>query len=335
MFHIDKKFLTIPFFLTVARFVTMPFLIVALMYHQWNAALCLFTFAAMTDVLDGAFARLFNEETTLGAYLDPIGDKILTVTTFGLLAFDSTTSQFVPAWLFYVILAKELLLIMGAAYVLRNKPTCVIHAGWAGKAAMFIQTLFVFIILLTLFAEYPIQNVQAIDAMHAVIVASLVVALLYYVYQLIQCKRDSVPKGAAPLVILLLIVPLLHAQTSEFTMATPVKKNKRSLNQVRQDSAEQLEVLAHNVAHEIEAASVLLRDVMKSIRDVAEGDTSSGAIAYLKCRKEDCSVAFEALDDATRARTAQLKAKHKWFEEDVFSCNLSTSRGMSHRDTKK
>lgn len=329
MFHIDKKLLTIPFFLTVARFVTMPFLIVALTYHQWNAALCLFTFGAMTDVLDGAFARLFNEETSLGAYLDPIGDKILTLTTFGILSFDSVTNVMVPQWLFYVILIKELLLIAGGIYCMRKQPDHVIHAGWAGKAAMFIQTVFIFIILLTLFAGVPFTNVKTLFFMHMIVVVSIVVALLYYVYQLVSCKKVLVP-----VVFILIGAPLLHAVSNEFTVNTPVKKTKRSLNQVRQDSAEQLEVLAHNLAHEIEAASVLLRDVMRGIRDVAEGDTSTGAIAYLKCRKDDCSEVFDALDDATRARTMQLKAKHKWFEEDIFSCNLSTSRDVSRRAKK-
>lgn len=329
MFHIDRQFLTIPFFLTLARFVTMPFLVAALVYHQWNAALCLFTFGAMTDVLDGAFARLFNEETSLGAYLDPIGDKILTLTTFGILSFDSATNVMVPQWLFYVILVKELLLIVGGIYCMRKQPTRVIRAGWAGKAAMLIQTTFIFIILLTLFAGVPLTNVNALFFMQMAVVASLLVALLYYAYQLVQCKKVLVP-----VVFILVSAPLMHAVSNEFTVNTPVKKTKRSINQMRQDSAEQLEVLAHNLAHEIEAASVLLRDVMRGIRDIAEGGMSTSANAYLKCRKEDCSVAFEALDDATRARTMQLKAKHKWFEEDVFSCNLSTSRDVSRRVKK-
>jgi cardiolipin synthase len=330
MFHIDKKLLTIPFFLTVARFVTMPFLIVALLYHQWNAALCLFTFAAMTDVLDGAFARLFNEETALGAYLDPIGDKILTLTTFGILAFDATTTHFVPQWLFYVIFVKELVLIVGAVYLMRKRPTCVMHAGWAGKAAMLVQTTFIFIVLLTLFAVYPIANVTVLAAMHWTVVASLVIAFGYYVYQFAQCK-----KAVVPVIFVMLCAPLLQAKMNEFTVTPPVKKAKSTFNQVREDSAEQLELIAHNLAHEIEAASVLLRDVMKSIRDVAEGSTSTGVVAYLKGKQEDCTAAFDALDETTRARTAQLKSKHLWFEEAVFSCNLNTSRGISHRDTKK
>lgn len=303
-----------------------------MLYHQWHWALCLFTLAAMSDILDGAFARLFHEETELGAYLDPLGDKILTLSTFGILTYESSVTHLVPHWLFYLILAKELLLILAAAYLLKTKSNCVIHAGWAGKVAMFIQTTFIFVILLTLFAEYPIHNAQAILLMQGAVVISLLTALLYYAYQAIRCK-----KSIAPLLALILFTPLLDAKKSEFVLQKTVRQPKRSLNQIRQESAEQLELLAHNLAHEIEAASTLLHDVMNSIRSCAEGDSRKGATAYLKQHQEDCSDIFESLDAETCARTAQLKAKHKWFEEAVISCNLSTSKKHESfpRETRK
>lgn len=327
-----KKLLTIPFFLTLFRFAVIPFLIIALLYHQWHWALCLFTLAAMSDILDGAFARLFNEETELGAYLDPLGDKILTLSTFGILAYGSSVAHVVPLWLFYLIFAKELLLIVAAAYLWKTKSNCVIHAGWAGKIAMFIQTTFIFIILLTLFAEYPIHNAQAILLMQSAVVVSLLIALLYYAYQAIRCK-----KSIAPLLVLMVFSPALDAKKSEFVLQKTVRQPKRSLNQIRQDSAEQLELLAHNLVHEIEAAGALLHDVMDTIRSCAEGDSRKGATAYLKQHQADCSETFESLDAETCARTAQLKAKHKWFEEAVISCNLNTSKKHESfsRETKK
>ena len=332
MFTIDKKLFTIPFFLTISRIVIIPFLAIALMVHQWNVALCLFTLAAMTDVLDGAFARLFNEETKLGAYLDPIGDKLLTLTTFGILAFGHSASHLVPLWLFYVILAKELVLILVAAYMMHIKSDCIIHAGWAGKMAMLIQTTFIFIVLLAFFAEYPLTNLYTLSLMHYCIVAGLVVSLAYYGYQLVRCKNK---KSTAAILFLGLAIPaMLSAKKSEFIIKQEQTKTstKRSLNQARQDAADQLESIAHNLVYEIEAASKVLHDVMHSIRTIAEGNTKKGTVAYLKCQQDACMQAFEDLEQATCARTAQLKTKHVWFEEAVFSCNLSTS---PNREKKK
>jgi CDP-diacylglycerol--glycerol-3-phosphate 3-phosphatidyltransferase len=66
-------------------------------------ALLLFVGAGVTDALDGFLARAFKQKTTLGAYLDPIADKLLTSSAF----ISLVELQLAPAWMVVVIVGRE------------------------------------------------------------------------------------------------------------------------------------------------------------------------------------------------------------------------------------
>ncbi len=68
--------LNLPNFLTLIRILTIPFFLVFLAYHRYWEALILFIFGGVTDFLDGLAARLMHQQTALGAYLDPVADKL-------------------------------------------------------------------------------------------------------------------------------------------------------------------------------------------------------------------------------------------------------------------
>jgi cardiolipin synthase len=80
---------SIPNLLTLSRIAVIPIL-VALFWVEGDgarwAACGLFTFAGITDYLDGYLARTWREQSRLGALLDPIADKLLVATTLLLLA---------------------------------------------------------------------------------------------------------------------------------------------------------------------------------------------------------------------------------------------------------
>ncbi|HXK29248.1 MAG TPA: CDP-alcohol phosphatidyltransferase family protein, partial [Candidatus Binatia bacterium] len=69
--------LNLPNFLTLIRILTIPFFLVYLAYHRYGEALIVFIIGGVTDFLDGLAARLMNQQTALGAYLDPVADKLL------------------------------------------------------------------------------------------------------------------------------------------------------------------------------------------------------------------------------------------------------------------
>lgn len=108
-----------PNFLTLLRIALAPVLFSLLVYDfEINAqipklALIIFTTAIFTDVLDGFFARFWNQQTYLGAFLDPLADKILIVTAFlGIVLTRQPISQ-PPLWLTGLIFLRELVILCG------------------------------------------------------------------------------------------------------------------------------------------------------------------------------------------------------------------------------
>src|SRR6266446_6352830 len=68
---------SIPNLLTIARLLLAPFIFAAIVNGRHALALALFACASLTDGLDGLLARRFGQITPVGAYLDPIADKVL------------------------------------------------------------------------------------------------------------------------------------------------------------------------------------------------------------------------------------------------------------------
>ena len=74
--------LNIPNTLTILRILLIPVLVGLLVYDHFDFALLTLLIAALTDMLDGSIARMANQKTEFGAYLDPLADKLLLMTTF-------------------------------------------------------------------------------------------------------------------------------------------------------------------------------------------------------------------------------------------------------------
>ena len=68
--------------LTLTRVLLAPAFVILTVYGYFGWALIVFAVAGLTDLLDGLIARLAGEKTTLGAWLDPMADKLLLVTMF-------------------------------------------------------------------------------------------------------------------------------------------------------------------------------------------------------------------------------------------------------------
>ena len=86
---------TLPNLLTVARLILTPFVARHLYLHDVHGAFWLFVAAALTDLLDGSLARLLDQRSVLGAWLDPIADKVMLLTTLTMLAW----TDLLPIWL--------------------------------------------------------------------------------------------------------------------------------------------------------------------------------------------------------------------------------------------
>lgn len=73
---------TAPNLLTLLRICLAPFLVAAILENHYLLGFWLFVIAGLTDALDGALARLLHQRSVVGAYLDPVADKLLLSTLF-------------------------------------------------------------------------------------------------------------------------------------------------------------------------------------------------------------------------------------------------------------
>jgi cardiolipin synthase len=69
--------LTLPNFITMMRMAMVPFFVLAVWEHDFSLALWIFIIAGLTDAFDGYLARRMDMQSLIGAYLDPIADKML------------------------------------------------------------------------------------------------------------------------------------------------------------------------------------------------------------------------------------------------------------------
>ena len=137
--------------LTVLRILLIPVFVSLLVYRQRGPALVVFLAAALTDLLDGYVARQRGSQSRLGAFLDPLADKLLLVSSFVTL----TWLRVLPFWIAAVVISRDLILMMGALAIhmaggrITPRPTAV------GKLATFFQVLTVLLGLMAPFYRWP------------------------------------------------------------------------------------------------------------------------------------------------------------------------------------
>lgn len=127
--------------LTVTRIIFAPILAILIIKKSWLYAFLIFFFSALTDLFDGYTARLLNQETVLGAYLDPIADKLLLLSCYFTIPFIENGPFQVPLWLFFFVLFKEIILISGACYCYLLKRKKIVPTFFA-KLSTALQLIF-------------------------------------------------------------------------------------------------------------------------------------------------------------------------------------------------
>ena len=105
----NLTYFNIPNSLTTLRIVLIPVFVSALLYRKYDYALYVFIAAAVTDFLDGLIARVKNQQTELGKFLDPVADKFLLVTSFVLFAI----YKLVPMWLTITVISRDVIIVTG------------------------------------------------------------------------------------------------------------------------------------------------------------------------------------------------------------------------------
>jgi len=144
--------------LTVLRLLLTPAIVAALWGGQRLPALALFALAALTDVLDGAAARRLGLQTRLGAYLDPIADKVL----LSGMVLAMAGAGMVPWWFVAIVVGRDVYLLLAAAVLFRFTSRRSFPPSVWGKASTFVQIVTVITALAA--GVWGIANLEAAAA---------------------------------------------------------------------------------------------------------------------------------------------------------------------------
>lgn len=104
--------------LTILRMLLIPAFVILLLYGHRGWALLTFLTAGLTDLLDGLIARATGQKTTLGAWLDPMADKLLLVTMFVVLTLPGIGSaNQLPVWFTVLVISRDVAIVLTVAVV--------------------------------------------------------------------------------------------------------------------------------------------------------------------------------------------------------------------------
>ena len=135
--------MTVANLITILRFFLVPAVVWALLTHEVEWAFAGFVIAGISDAIDGFVARQFNQRSELGAYLDPMADKLLLVSVFVVLGFMNE----LPVWLVVAAVSRDAL-IVGAVLLatIMGKPVAV-KPLFVSKANTAVQIVLAGIVL--------------------------------------------------------------------------------------------------------------------------------------------------------------------------------------------
>lgn len=100
--------MSIPNLITLMRVILVPVVFWLLVTQQLKAAFLVFVLAGISDGIDGFLAKRFHWETELGAYLDPIADKLLIVCIFIALG----VTDKLPSWIVIAVVSRDVLIVI-------------------------------------------------------------------------------------------------------------------------------------------------------------------------------------------------------------------------------
>ena len=141
--------MNLPNTLTTLRILCIPIFTICLLYDHLFLALLIFVAAGITDALDGLIARVYDQRTTIGAYLDPIADKLLLTTAFIGLA----VLGIIPRWLTVVVIARDVIILLGTLILILTSHRVEIKPTFLSKSTTVFQLSTIIAALLAAYAS--------------------------------------------------------------------------------------------------------------------------------------------------------------------------------------
>lgn len=175
--------------LTILRIALVPVFVILLVYGYMGGALLVFLLAGATDGLDGLIARRFNQKTPLGAFLDPMADKLLLVSSFVILSLSGLPLYVrIPLWLTITVISRDIILVMSVTIINLAVGRRVFYPSIFGKATTASQLL---TILVALTANYRNAGVFFLKPLFYITLVLTVISGVHYIVRGIRILEEQ------------------------------------------------------------------------------------------------------------------------------------------------
>ena len=169
--------------LTILRMLLTPAFVILLIYGYRGWALIVLMAAGATDMLDGLIARSTGQNTELGAWLDPMADKLLLVTMFIVLTLPGIGANQLPLWFTILVISRDVAIVgTVAVFNLAVGPRTFRPSMW-GKLA---TATYIFTGMVTLYFNYLEQPSALVTACIYVALALTFISAGHYLVQVIR-----------------------------------------------------------------------------------------------------------------------------------------------------
>jgi len=176
--------MNLPNALTVLRILLIPFFIGFLTYGHYLWALWTILIAGVTDILDGVIARMANQRTKLGAYLDPLADKLLLTSSFITLSI----LHLVPGWVAIVVVSRDLIIVAGTLLLHVTQTPIEVAPTALGKGTTLAQLTYLVLALVLIAFQ---KDVHQLMPLLALMLTLTVISGLHYVYRGIRAYHPD------------------------------------------------------------------------------------------------------------------------------------------------
>ncbi len=142
--------MNLPNVLSLFRLCLTIFFILSITYQRYTTALALFLAQTISDLLDGFLARMMHQKTDLGAWLDPIADKVMLASSYLVLGFQ----EIIPYWVMGIVLLRDLILGLGFLILHLLSYRVAPSPSFLGKATTVLQMITVLYLLWSVGREF-------------------------------------------------------------------------------------------------------------------------------------------------------------------------------------
>jgi len=148
--------MNLPNSLTILRILLIPVFIGFLLYERYEYSLAVLLLAGLTDGLDGTIARVANQRTRLGAYLDPLADKLLLTSGFVTLS----VLHLVPSWIAIVVVSRDMMLMTGTLLARLTESQLDISPTLLGKGTTLVQLSYLILVVVLTARQMDLMLIQ-------------------------------------------------------------------------------------------------------------------------------------------------------------------------------